>query len=144
MRPALPYYWTLRTLVGRSPWLFNPLFRAFNDDPQRLVGEATEIVIEGFPRSGNSFSVNAFTWAQDRPVVIANHVHVPGQVSAGLRLGKPVCVLIRDPKAAVPALLAKNPHLLRSDVLTAYAAYYRSLLPLRDRIVLASFDQITQ
>lgn len=143
MRLALPYYWTLRTVVGRSPRLFDPLYRAFNESPTRLVSRDTEIVIEGFPRSGNSFSVNAFTWAQARAVSIANHIHTPGQVTAGLRLGKPVCVLIRNPRDAIPALLAKIPHFSPSDACAAYNVYYRSLLPLRSDVVIAPFEDVT-
>ena len=142
MTIAVPYQWTIRTKIGCSPWLFNRVFRAFNEDSSRLVGPETDFVLEGFPRSGNSFSVNAFTWAQDRPVRIANHIHAPSQAILGLRLGKPVCVLIRDPRQAIPALLAKMPHFDARDVARAYTVYYRALLPLRSDLVIATFDQV--
>lgn len=143
MRLNLPYYWTLRTAVGCYPGLFNRLYRCFDSDPDRLVGPQTELVIEGFPRSANSFSVNAFTWAQGRAVNIANHIHVPGQIFAGLALGKPVCLLIRPPEEAIPALLAKIAHFSPRDVAAAYARYYRALQPYRDAVVLATFAEAT-
>lgn len=143
MSMAVPYHWTIRTKIGCSPWLFNRLFGLFNEDRSRLVSPETELVIEGFPRSGNSYAVNAFAWAQGREVRIANHIHAPCQALMGLRLGKPVCLLIRDPRDAIPAFVAKMPHLSARDIARGYLIYYRALVPLKDQIVVATFDQVT-
>ena len=137
----------MRTRIGCHPWLFNAAFRAFNRDASRLVNRQTDIVIEGFPRSANSFAVAAFSWSQSaegRTPVIANHVHAPSQILKGLELGKPVCLLLRPPEAAVPALLEKVPQFRAGDLLRAYRLYYRTLLPYRDRIVVAPFDLVTR
>lgn len=142
MRVNLPYYWTLRTWIGRDPALFNAFFRAFNEDTSRLVEADTEIVIEGFPRSGNSFSVNAFCWAQGRQVKIAWGVHSPSQVIRGVRGGKPVCVLIRRPEEAINALLRKVPHFVSRDLLCAYRLYYESLLPYHGGFVIGVFEEV--
>ena len=59
-----------KTILARSPTLALPVARL------RGHGEPfdphVDIVIEGFPRSANSFAVHAFRVAQDRPVRIAH------------------------------------------------------------------------
>src|SRR5918999_5771267 len=88
-----------QTIVAQQPLLALPL--------ARLRGHGvpferdTEIVIEGFPRSANSFAVAAFARAQGRKPKIAHHVHAPAQVIAAARAGIPAIVLIRNPEEAV-------------------------------------------
>jgi len=142
VRVNLPYYWTLRTWIGRYPALFDAFFRAFNEDTSRLVEADTEIVMDGFPRSGNSFSLHAFCWAQGRQVKITWGVHSPSQVIGGVRGGKPVCVLIRRPDEAINALLRKVPHLVLKDLLCAYRLYYESLLPYNGSFVIGVFEEV--
>ncbi len=68
-------------LLGDAPF-FLPLQRLLTPESarDRAITERTQLVIEGFPRSGNTFASKAFTLAQDRPVVVASHVHLPAQV----------------------------------------------------------------
>src|SRR5262245_65181203 len=78
----------LRGWLGQHPALYLPLARGFRrayDGSRKTVGPETELVIEGFPRCGNSFAVAAFSLAQPRPVRIAHHLHAPAQVIAGTR-----------------------------------------------------------
>jgi hypothetical protein len=135
---------TLRTWFGRHPGLFNVFFRALNEgeDRSRLVEADTEIVFDGFPRSGNSFSANAFYWAQEREVKIAWGVHSPSQIIGGVRGGKPVCVLIRQPEEAINALLRQVPHFIAKDLLCAYRIYYESLLPHHEGFIIGVFDEV--
>lgn len=138
------YHFTLRTRIGRYPGVFNAFFRALNadEDISRLVKADSEIVFDGFPRSGNSYSANAFCWAQGRQVKIAWGVHSPSQIITGVRGGKPVCVLIRRPEDAIKALLRKVPHFVARDLLRAYQLYYESLLPYHDGFVIGDFDEV--
>ena len=55
-------------LTAKYPSLALPIARRRHGVP---VGPSTEVVIEGFPRSGTSFAVAAFRIAQRRPVEIA-------------------------------------------------------------------------
>ena len=70
----------------------------------RAVTPDKLVVIEGFPRSGNSFARRAFIMAQDETfdvTRIAHHLHVPAQVIRAARWRIPTLVLIRRPKDAV-------------------------------------------
>lgn len=142
MQIHIPFHWTLRTWAGRSPALFNAAFGILNDG-SRLVGRDTGLVLEGFPRSGNSFSVFAFMNAGAGDMKIAHHVHSPSQIIGAARYGVPAVLLIRAPKPAAAAGVAKIPTHTVSDLLRAYTVYYRTLLPLRAHFVIAPFDTLT-
>jgi hypothetical protein len=135
-----------KTLLGRYPDPYLSLAR------RRARGEPlrsdTGFVIEGFPRSGNTFATAAFGVALDsmtspRPVV-AHHLHSPAQVIAAARRRIPALVLIRQPEDAVLSLVIQQPHLSVRQALRSYARFYVPLLPHRDRFVLATFDHVVR
>lgn len=66
------------------------------------VRERAEIIIEGFPRSANTFSVLAFTLTLRRNVFVTSHFHAEAKVLQGVKFGIPVIVLIRHPVDALP------------------------------------------
>src|SRR5262249_51694754 len=94
--------WELRTLLGRYPAVALPLLRARGGDGFLApIRDETEVVIDGFPRSGNTFAVAAFHFAQlPRDVKIAHHVHLPAQLLSALRLRLPPPLLVRHPHEA--------------------------------------------
>lgn len=79
MQIHIPFHWTTRTWASRYPLLFNPVFGAINDRA-RLARPDTGLVIEGFPRSANSFSVIAFLNSGASDMTLAHHVHSPPQI----------------------------------------------------------------
>jgi hypothetical protein len=128
------------TLAARSPTLAVSLARLGRyGEP---LSHDTEIVIEGFPRSGNSFAVAAFRRAQARPVSIAHHVHAPGHAIAGIRRGVPALVVIRSPEEAVPEFATSKPNLSVSSIIRGYVRFYESLLPFRGSFVVARFEDV--
>ncbi len=107
------------------------------------VTRDTDIVIEGYPRTGNTFAVAAFKLAQPRPLEIARHTHAPAQVILAVRWGIPTMVLVRVPVDAAVSLMIRAPYLTHSRVLRDYVRYYETLLPYRDRFEVARFEEVT-
>ncbi len=135
-------YW-VETLLGPYPGLFFPLYRLRRQYVGHVVQPDTDLVIEGFPRSGNTFALDAFTLAQGRrPVKIAHHVNAPAQVIRAAHLGIPCCVLIRNPVDAVRSLLVRYPYITARSALKNYARFHRSIYPCRDNFVVAPFDKV--
>ena len=128
------------TVAAQSPALAVSLAR-LGRYGYRLARD-TDVVIEGFPRSGNSFAVAAFRRAQDRPVHIAHHLHAPGHVIAAVRKGIPTLVVIRDPGQAVPEFAASKPNLSVRAILRGYVRFYEPLLPHRSGFVAGQFDEV--
>jgi hypothetical protein len=144
------------TWVGQHPVLYLPLARishrralnelapgADSDAVPPLVDADADIVIEGYPRSANSFAVAAFRLAQERPVKIAHHRHVAAQVLGSIKLGVPTLVLIRAPEEAVPSLVARHPHVGMRGALVGYVRFYRPLVRHNRHIELATFSEVT-
>ena len=129
------------TAGARYPWVALPVARWRGHGVP--LSEDTDIVIEGFPRSGNTFAVAAFAVAQRGPVRIAHHVHAPGHVIEAVRQRLPVLVLIRRPEDAVREFVRIRPALTAAQAARGYVRFYRPLVPHRHRFVVGSFEEVT-
>jgi hypothetical protein len=132
-----------KSILAMRPSIALPLARRRGAGHGKVFDEETDIVIEGFPRSGNQFAIAAFRRAQDRELRIANRVHAPGHVIAAVEAGLPVLVLIREPEEAVLGWVMYKGNISIGQALRAYRRFYGPLLPHRDRFVAATFDQVT-
>ena len=99
----------IKTLLQRNPkfYINLQLFRYKGKRYRRkIVTPETDIVIEGFPRSANSFSVKAFKHANGDEYKIATHLHAYPQVIMGVRYKVPTLVLVREPFACIASYAA--------------------------------------
>jgi hypothetical protein len=107
------------------------------------AGPATALVIDGFPRSANTFATVAFQVAQSQPVRLGHHLHAPAHLLGAVDAGVPALALIRDPVGAVVSeAIREGPVGLRT-VLSAYCRFYETLLPVVDRVTVGRFDVVT-
>jgi len=127
--------------LARYPRLYLAVARRRYGD--RIVGADTDIMIEGFPRSANTFAVTAFRFAQPGPVVVAHHLHAVAHVARAVELGVPVMLLVRAPEDAVRSVLARKPGQPPAAVAEAYARFYEGVVPHLERCVVAEFEQVT-
>jgi hypothetical protein len=131
----------LGTSIRRYPRLYLPIARRRRRG-QPLTKE-TQFVIEGFPRSGNTFAVASFGASQTRPIRLARHEHAPAQVIGAARQGIPCLVLIRRPEEAVLSFAIQQPQLTVRQLLRTYLRFYGPLHPYLDRVAVATFGQVT-
>jgi len=124
-----PYVWDLAMLV-------RPAKRS------TLAGRHTAIVIDGFLRSGNTYSVAAFQVANGFDPHVGHHLHGGAHVRRAVRLGLPTVVLIRQPADAVGSYLVRRPSLTPDDALLEYLDFYRTAWPSRGGFVVAPFTQV--
>jgi hypothetical protein len=108
-----------------------------------LARQDSAIVIDGFLRSGNTFSVAAFAIANGREAHIGRHLHGAPHILRGVRMGLPVVVLIRKPADAVVSYLVRRPSLTPTDALLEYLDFYRTAWRVRDGFVVGLFSQVT-
>jgi len=134
-----------RQTLGLYPSLFFPIMRFAGSrrTKDRLISEETELVIEGFPRSGNTFALVAFELSQNRQVKIAHHIHAPAQIIKGVKMGIPSLVLIRDPRDAVLSMKIFSDFEI-TVLLKSYYKFYKRLVPVSCGFVCATFVEITQ
>jgi hypothetical protein len=139
MRRAL---YRTKTRVAARPRLALPIARIRGHGVP--VSRDTDIVIEGFPRTGSSFAVAAFDMAQPRKVRVAHHVHAPAQVLAAVRWGIPALVLIREAEDAALSLVVRSPELSLEDALTGYVRFYRPLVRVRHAFEVATLEEVAR
>jgi hypothetical protein len=147
-----------KTFIGARPWLFFPMFRRRSAFDDLLVTRSTDLCIEGFPRSGNSFAVGTVEHAQSQPVQIAHHTHVPANAMRACEWDIPTLVLVREPKDAVISGVALSKQVQEEehdaddsvqfvpyrDRLWAWKIFYRSLLSYRNRILAATLGAVVE
>lgn len=163
LRRMIPpeFYYRLRTFNRRYPWMFLPIARwrwqrwrkqyGINYDTAEPAApypldKNTEIVIEAYPRCGNTFAHIAFKFAQTKPVNIAHHTHAAAQVIAGVKKKIPTLVIIRPPEDAICSYLVGgfDPGLTVQQALREYISFYSLILPFRSGFVVATFEELTQ
>jgi hypothetical protein len=133
----------LQTHAGRHPAAFYGLYRLARKDRARVVTPETDLVIEGFPRSANSFARVAFNRAQKGTVRIATGLHVPAQVIRAARWKIPTLVLIRNPKDAVLSFAIRDP-ISVGQALKYYLSFYETVEGYRNSYVLGTFGEVTE
>lgn len=133
-------YWTRdwlgRKRVGHAALGLLPQFR------HKAVRPETDVVIEGFQRSGNSFFLNYFSY-WNPGVTVAHHMHVSQQVVLGVQYKRPTIVLIREPASALASTLSVEPMSIWLAI-NSYVAFYEMLEPLASKVVIAEFQKVTK
>ena len=144
----------IRAFLGNYPALFFPA-NNYTKGQKDAVSNNTELVIEGFERSGNTFSVRAFKAAQSHPVPLASHLHVPAQVILAAHKGIPILVVIRNPVDAVLSWKALEledcirlslpyRNLSMQQLFKHYIRFYTKIMPYQDKYVVGLFEEVTR
>ena len=130
--------------VGEHPFLFFNFYKFKSRHRNLLVNRRTQLVIEGFPRSANTFAVVAFEQAQRKSLRIAHHLHMPAQVMQAARWRIPTLVLIRKPTDAVISLVIRDPRVSIRQALKHYISFYAKVVGYRNAFVVGHFEQVIQ
>ncbi|MEQ9485424.1 hypothetical protein [Coleofasciculus sp. F4-SAH-05] len=134
----------VKIFCGQYPALFYTMYGLKPINRMLFVNQSTQLVIEGFPRSANTFAVLAFQYLQSKEIKIAHHLHVPSQIFRAVKWHIPTIVLIRNPIDAVASLLVRNPKLSITQSLKNYISFYERIREYRYSYIVASFDEVVQ
>jgi hypothetical protein len=132
----------------KSPIASNPLFYQLFINlfrPRKktlLIRDSTELVIDGFPRSANTFAVVAFELSQVNKVHIAHHTHAPATIIEGCKRKIPTLLLIRSPLDCVisASIFLNIPPI---PLLKEWIWFYQKCLPFKENIIIARFEDVT-
>jgi hypothetical protein len=145
------FWYDLTGSVRRSPpWLFFPVNRLHKflrgkrgKRGTRLVKQDTELVIEGFFRSGNTFAVRAFEEAQPNPVRLADHSHATATIIRAVRWNIPTVLLIRNPRDTISSAVLKLAPISTIQVLKEYIRFHTIIFPYIAPCLLVRFEDVT-
>ena len=142
------WFW-MRSIAIRYPKLYFTYYRLRGKNAHIMVNEATDIVMEGFGGSGNTFAIRALQSCQPNALRVAHHMHTPAQIIRGLELNKPVMVFVRDPIGAATSGISRHTvqydeatlHQALKHVLKSYCLFHETVLPYKDQYVIAPFEE---
>jgi hypothetical protein len=132
----------VRRPLARTPYVWDATMLVRPDKRSTLARRDSALVIDGFLRSGNTFSVAAFVVANGDQLHLGRHLHGGPHILRAARLGVPAVVLIRRPTDAVASYLIRRPSLTPDDALAEYVDFYRTCWRVRDHFVVGLFDDV--
>ncbi|GAA0810249.1 hypothetical protein GCM10009111_00820 [Colwellia asteriadis] len=130
--------------VASSPTLLNIYYGQRQKFKGLLVNSSTDIVIEGFPRSANTFAVIAFKQAQVKEYQVAHHLHAEAQLKLAVKYNTPAIVVLREPISAISSLLVRDSNYNATQALQRYIDFYTVVKALKAQLVIAEFNEVTQ
>lgn len=144
-----------RSLVAREPalWLLYQPYLLWGQMKRKAAGHNpreglllpdTELVIDGFQGSANSFAVSAFVKSQTQPVQLMHHRHAPVLIIRAIEQKIPVLLTIREPFGTVLSVTSRWSHITVTQALQSYIGFYSKLKPYSSHYVVSTFDLTTQ
>jgi hypothetical protein len=142
-RTATRYLAGQRWAIQRR-WAVHPSYLTYSRrrHPLAVLQAETELVIEAYPRSANTFATVAFQISQPRPVRLAHHLHAPAQIVAAARRRVPVMVPVRHPRDCAISVAIRAPYVSLGQALEAYRSFHEAVLPYRDSCHVALFEDV--
>ncbi len=121
------------------------LFSLYSRRPNlkdRVVTTSTDICIEGFQRSGNSYLFMCLSHSNPN-ISIAHHIHGIAHIKRALELDVPCIVLIRKPEDTIASLLTWDDRLGLDMALSANIRYMRMLRKLvSPKLLIMDFESL--
>jgi len=108
-----------------------------------LFNKNTDLVIEGFPRSGNTF-LTVLIMKLFPSKNIAHHLHIFSQIKFGVKRKLPTYLIIRNPEDAVRSLCIRQPEIWPSTAFFAYAFFYLPSIYYLKYISWIKFEEIIE
>ncbi len=135
----------LKATLRQSQWAFPLIWKRKErtDLGRRVLRHGDDLVIEGYPRSGNTFATQAFRTAQPNDMLIGNHFHAAAQIKLAQSYAITAMVVFREPAAAILSLIVF--HQGRMSATTAaqdYIDFHRPLLSRFAAFSPAPFEEV--
>jgi hypothetical protein len=135
-------WYATRYALGSQRWTFPLLRLAPGPYASVLVNRGTEVCIDGFPRSGNTYAAFALLHANPE-VRLAHHTHVPMQILRAVNLGVPCVVLARPPLDTLTSLcIFADDELSDTIAFKTYIDFHRRIFPVAGAVVVCTFDEL--
>lgn len=134
----------IKIYLKSNPFFFKHIAFFRQTNKKILVNKKTDIVIEGFWRSGNHFAVHAFLFSQKKQMVVAHHFHASAQIKMAVKLNIPAIILIRNPYDCIASSLVFDPNKNPLFFIKYYKVFYSSLETIKHKCIVSDFKNTTE
>lgn len=126
-----PFVMSLISRRDERPW-----------NQRRVLRPTDDALIDGFPRSANTFATYAFDASQPKRLKVGNHLHSPAQFKVAARNNIPSMLVIRDPVPSIVSYMMFRPDIGARSGLMRYIAFHKPLHRIRESFVIAPFEEV--
>lgn len=104
----------------------------------------TDMVVEGFPRSANTYAWYALRRTLEPNLTVRGHTHAASNVLAAVKNSVPTMLIIRNPDDAVASLVQQAEGVSLEQAFRAYSRFHRACYSASEGIYLAQFEDVVQ
>jgi hypothetical protein len=135
----------LKQVVLRYIWHRPLLYQAIQKLRSRgdLLDPNYDLLLDGFPRSGNTFASLMIEESQQSRLKVVTHRHTPPPFLHAVKIGKPACLTLRRPFDAITSWVIYTNRPIRS-VIQYYLDFHQILLPYRSKFLIVPFFILTE
>lgn len=139
--PGVPWRVKLfcQNVLWRNPALYYPL--GLLRQGASVFQTRYDLLVEGYPRSGNTYARRMLELTQGSNMHFASHKHVPPFILSGVSRRKPAILLLRKPEDAIASFHvltgAHIPYLVRQ-----WTLYYTIMQRHLDYVYLLQFEEL--
>lgn len=102
----------------------------------------SDLCVEGFPRSANTYGVLLIEKFAKKPLKIAHHLHIASQIKYAVEWDIPAVLLIREPIEAIPSLILREQGVSIQTAMEWYNSFHTELVPLKEKLAVWKFDEL--
>jgi len=134
----------LRLLIRQSPLLYKIVkgnrIKA-TDNSWVLCTKDTDMCLEGYPGSANSFLFNVLSYLKPS-LKIAHHTHSIANIRLSLKYNTPTLIIIRRPQDAITSRILRFESNFELSILE-YLWFYQFVLQYNKRFLIVTFEEVT-
>lgn len=127
-------------LIRQHPALFYQVMPYRKRYSDLLIRDDTQLVVEGYPRSANTYAVAALWVSNGQQLRIARHTHAVAQLRRARDRGLPTLLLIRRPEDAILSYVIREPKVDIPLAIRRYLNYYQAANEFREHLVVSDFN----
>lgn len=109
--------------------------------PENITHNDTDIVVEGYPRTGNSYLYLLIKQINPK-IKISSHTHTIANVKLGISLKKKVIILIRPPLESCVSRLVFQKNLTTILALKDYFIFYSHIQKKQKELIIINSDKM--
>ncbi|WP_421764128.1 hypothetical protein [Ekhidna sp.] len=136
----------LKRTVRSSPFIYLNYQLLKPSKRKLVVTRNTNLVVEGFPRCANSYTVHLIEYLLKKHNIsdfkIGHHLHSIAQIKRAKKHNIPCVILIRDPTQAIASYLIRSNMSSVNQLLKEYLHFYTKISEINFQFVLVDFNEV--